>query len=137
MECPACGRRLNQVTIDEVVIDACKGGCGGIWFDNRELSAFVQPASSIGEELLKIPRDPQLEIDHSKPRICPLCGDATMIKQKSDINEKVVIDECPICQGIWLDAGELAAIREAASKPENKQTPFRTFLGRFLPGGAR
>ncbi len=29
-------------------------------------------------------------------------------------SHEIIVDRCPQCQGVWLDAGELGAIREAA-----------------------
>jgi Zn-finger nucleic acid-binding protein len=34
MKCPACKNVLQEMTVDNVTVDICKGGCGGIWFDN-------------------------------------------------------------------------------------------------------
>jgi hypothetical protein len=45
-------------------------------------------------------------------RKCPVDG-ATLVK--STANE-LIIDSCPECQGVWLDAGELKAIKEAAQQ---------------------
>jgi len=29
-------------------------------------------------------------------------------------NNEIIIDRCPKCKGVWLDAGEIEAIKEAA-----------------------
>ncbi|MGH7798196.1 MAG: zf-TFIIB domain-containing protein [Candidatus Binatia bacterium] len=39
---------------------------------------------------------------------CPKCGEAL----KEGSFQKIVIDQCPGCNGIWLDAGELEQIAE-------------------------
>ena len=47
---------------------------------------------------------------------CPKCG--------ADLNEvrkgQVMIDVCPDCRGIWLDAGELELMRAASKNPFTK-----------------
>lgn len=43
-------------------------------------------------------------------RICPVDG-ATLLKEH---NDEIIIDRCPTCKGVWLDAGEIEAIKEAA-----------------------
>tara|TARA_Y100000385_G_scaffold290967_1_gene366370 strand:- start:6609 stop:6902 length:294 start_codon:yes stop_codon:yes gene_type:complete len=43
-------------------------------------------------------------------RICPVDG-ATLLKEE---NNQIIIDRCPNCNGVWLDAGEIDAIKEAA-----------------------
>ena len=45
------------------------------------------------------------------PRSCPVDG-TRMLKEN---NHDVIIDRCPECGGIWLDAGEIEAIKQAAS----------------------
>ena len=37
MNCPACGRKLAEITVDDVTVDICRHGYGGIWFDGYEL----------------------------------------------------------------------------------------------------
>jgi hypothetical protein len=49
---------------------------------------------------------------------CPKCGEP--LKERSF--QKVVIDQCTACHGIWLDAGEL---EQVAEKEESG------WLGRF------
>ena len=43
-------------------------------------------------------------------RTCPVDG-STLLKEH---NSEIIIDRCPTCKGVWLDAGEIEAIREAA-----------------------
>lgn len=40
-------------------------------------------------------------------RPCPVDGDP----MKKEIVHMIVVDRCPTCQGIWLDAGELERIK--------------------------
>ena len=51
MECPACHRVLRSRRIGEIVVDVCHDGCGGIWFDQGELSKFDEPSEFQGEAL--------------------------------------------------------------------------------------
>jgi Zn-finger nucleic acid-binding protein len=41
---------------------------------------------------------------------CPVDG-AVLLKEHSN---EIIIDRCPECNGVWLDAGEIEAIKEAA-----------------------
>jgi uncharacterized protein len=60
MKCPVCGNRLTQMTAGSVTVDACRGGCGGLWFDRYELMKVDEADESAGEELLDIERDPAI-----------------------------------------------------------------------------
>lgn len=50
---------------------------------------------------------------------CPKCGES--LKERSF--QKILIDQCPACNGVWLDAGEIEHVVE---KDENS-----SWLGRF------
>ncbi len=43
-------------------------------------------------------------------RKCPADG-SILLKEHSN---EIIIDRCPKCKGVWLDAGEIEAIKEAA-----------------------
>ncbi len=111
MKCPACPNQLQQMTVGDVTVDVCKGGCGGIWFDNFELKKFDEPRESAGEALLDIERDKGFVVDLNKKRNCPKCSDIVMMRHFFSVKKQVTVDECPACAGIWLDAGELRQIR--------------------------
>jgi len=111
MECPACSNSLQEMTVGDVTVEVCKGGCGGIWFDNFELKKFDEPHESSGEDLLHIDRDESILIDHSKRLNCPKCDEMVMMRHFFSVKKEVEIDECPNCAGIWLDAEELERLR--------------------------
>jgi hypothetical protein len=47
----------------------------------------------------------QLAVDASKEATCPCPKDgATLVKE---VAHGTIIDRCPSCRGVWLDAGEL------------------------------
>ena len=121
MKCAACNNELQQMTVADVTVDVCKGGCGGIWFDNFEFKKFDEPHESAGEALLDIETDPNITVDHNKRLNCPKCDGITMMRHFFSSKHKVVIDECASCAGIWLDAGELRQIRSLFDSEEQKQ----------------
>src|SRR5207245_1892020 len=71
MQCPACGNRMTEVKTGDITVDACTGGCGGLWFDHFELRKVDEPAQSAGESLLNIPQNPKVTVDQSQRRKCP------------------------------------------------------------------
>ena len=45
-----------------------------------------------------------------------------MLRHFSSVKRHVIVDECPQCAGIWLDAGELASLRtEFRTEAESQQ----------------
>ncbi len=120
MNCPACGNILEQLIVSDVTLDVCKGGCGGIWFDNYELKKFDEPHEYAGDEILDIERDDSIVIDRTQQINCPKCEDIVMMQHFFSVKKEVEIDECPGCGGIWLDAGELAKIRSLFESEEER-----------------
>src|SRR4051794_8634362 len=109
MNCPACGNTLTAITAGDITVDACKGGCGGIWFDTLEIKKVDESSQSAGETLLHIDRNPMVHPDPSQRAQlnCPKCG-AHMTRHFFSVKKQVLVDECPACGGTWVDAGELA-----------------------------
>jgi len=120
MKCPACGNMLEAVTVEDVTVDVCKGGCGGIWFDIFEIKKFDEPHESAGQALLDVDRDESMTIDHTKRLPCPKCDDVVMMRHFFSIKKDVEVDECPGCGGFWLDAGELGKIRSLFKTEEER-----------------
>lgn len=120
MKCPACENTLREMTAGDVKVDACDGGCGGLWFDNYELIKFDEPHEAEGESLLNLDRDPNVRVDHSGKRACPKCESTSMMRHFFSIKHEVEVDECPRCGGIWLDSGELSSLREQYKTEEER-----------------
>jgi Zn-finger nucleic acid-binding protein len=132
MDCPDCGRQLSQVTTGNITVEACRGGCGGIWFDHAELKEAEDPQNAAGEALIDLPRDDTVEVDRTKRRTCPKCRDVVMMRHFSSVRKEVTVDECPECGGYWLDVGELARIRsEFGTEEERQQAAERYFSEMF------
>lgn len=123
MNCPACDHGLTPVTSDGITVDACVGGCGGLFFDAFELKKVDEAHEAAGEALLSISRQAGREVNREKRHACPKCPDIVMRRYYSSAKRQVSVDECPGCGGVWLDEGELSAIRgEFASQAERERS---------------
>jgi Zn-finger nucleic acid-binding protein len=111
MKCPACHNEMQLLDSGKVVVDACVGHCGGVWFDNFELKQVDEEHETTGEAFLDIPRDPDLKVDMRSKRKCPVCETITLRRHFFSVKRKIEVDECGQCGGIWLDADELRRIR--------------------------
>jgi uncharacterized protein len=119
MNCPACRSDLSPVTIAGVTLDACQGGCGGIWFDRGEL-AFNPPALELSRWLDDLAGGRTREPDLTPRRRCPRCADSILMRHFSSASQAITVDECPTCAGIWLDSGELERIRSEHVSAEDR-----------------
>lgn len=134
MKCPICENELVTKNVGEIVVDLCKGGCGGIWFDNYEFIKFDKPYDSAGEEFLNIEVREKLEVKLHRKLGCPKCSKVVMSKHFLSIENHVEIDECPSCGGIWLDLGELRIIRNNFRELENKYEATKKYFKKIFAG---
>lgn len=108
-KCPGCGTLLEEIEYHKEKVDRCPG-CGGVFFDQGELEAIIslvdlfQNVTLAEKEINTISsREHQRELE------CPVC---TKIMLKRDV-AGTVIDVCQTCRGIWLDEGEIIALKLA------------------------
>lgn len=128
IKCPACGATMTKIFVPSqgVSIDICDNGCGGIYFDNRELDMFKNCPEANTKEILELFENKVFnKIDEDLPRICPNCS--TRMVKNTIANSTVQIDSCYACGGIFLDYGELNLIRDSlqkyhSSKPQQLAT---------------
>lgn len=140
MQCPVCHNQLDKRRVplpsnenwEEMRVDICRGGCGGIWFDRFELDKVDEPDEIEGEKILDVKRDDSIEIDHDRDRECPQCDDIVMMKKFFSVSRKVEIDECGGCAGIWLDANELERMRDLYDSEEEREEAFNEYYEKEL-----
>jgi Zn-finger nucleic acid-binding protein len=109
MKCPACKNPLLEKGAGGMTLDICYGGCGGIWFDADELEKVTPRAAATLHTIWQAPVDAK---KLNEPRMCPRCPEQLLDRKWFSELKKVEIDQCPICGGIWLDAGEFSRVYE-------------------------
>lgn len=129
VKCPACGKEMKKVFIEgaNCYVDICADGCGGIFFDNREYKKFDEQHENI-DKILEVYKGKTFsKQDQTKVRTCPVC-DSKMVKNYASDLKKVEIDQCYSCGGIFLDYGELQAIREQYKTENDRQDAFKRYF---------
>ena len=86
MKCPACTQELTEFVIGGVTVDACEGGCAGIWFDAFELQRVDDQHEIAGETVLNLQRDSKLVVDQSRKRDCPRCAGIKLSRNRGHQN---------------------------------------------------
>jgi Zn-finger nucleic acid-binding protein len=85
--CPSCMATMEQTTLREVTLDRC-ATCGGIWFDNAELSDAAGGRVDVD----------MLDVD--SPRKCPGCkGGMEKARVKG-----LEVETCSQCGGVFIEA---------------------------------
>src|SRR2546425_4366458 len=128
MKCPACFNELKSLQVGNLVVDACQGGCGGIWFDAFELQRVDEEQEEAGERLVNIQCDERIRVDPTRKRECPRCEGIKLQRHFFSAKRRVEVDQCPNCGGYWLDAGELAQIRAERSETAKTQAAQKSTI---------
>ena len=116
INCPACGAEMQKVFIADkgINIDICTQGCGGIYFDNKEIQEFSGESENIEEIKNTLSNKTFNPVDNTKTRICPICK----IPMTKTFAIGIEIDTCYKCGGIFLDYGEFEQVRKNFKKRE-------------------
>ena len=115
MKCPACKNNLREKGAGGMTLDVCYGGCGGIWFDNSELQRVSARAAATLHTIWNVPVG---SVNQTEPRLCPRCPNQTLERKWFSDARRVEIDQCPQCNGVWLDAGEFSRIYDEMQGPK-------------------
>lgn len=121
IRCPACGNKMRKVFVPSagVNVDICVDGCGGIYFDRKEIQHFQKGNDTSYNEIKKeLAGKVFTPVNQNEIRVCPVCA-AKMVKTKIQ-GLNIEIDTCYSCGGIFLDNEELELIRESMQK-----TPYQ------------
>lgn len=133
MECPACGSTLSPFQVGDATIDACRSGCGGIWFDEKELQRVDEKQEFSDHEILKLAKEKEKnKVDHKKIKPCPRCKGEVLVRQFFDPKNEIEIDQCWNCCGIWLDVGELNAVRTQYETAADRKVAVEAYVSAHI-----
>lgn len=115
--CPICAETLTTASAAEVRVLHCVT-CRGVLTRQEAFSKIVKfmRAQAMGEP---DPVHPVNREELGREVACPMCG-RTMDTHPYYGPGNVVIDNCPRCEIIWLDYGELGAIRDAPGRDRGR-----------------
>lgn len=108
VKCPRdgakCSLRKMKSSILSFEVDECSK-CGGFFLDRGEVAKLAG-----GRELERLLHEYAGE---RGPLGCPRCGQGMKLRTLRAEGNEVTLDLCPGCRGVWLDGGELEALRAA------------------------
>lgn len=111
MKCPRDGSELAKVYVAGIELDKCHH-CDGIWFDRGELDRVRKlDRSDIEEQLEQQYGNPEVQPGEVEGYMrCPRCSDGRLQQYTYTYGNRVRIDRCNECLGVWVDNNELDAI---------------------------
>lgn len=114
---------MVAVDFGSATVDICRDGCKGIWFEPLELRPVEAERDAINAALNEALDHPRVK-DQGRGRLtCPKC-EVPMHTHKFKSAREVDVDECYVCGGLFLDSGELKAIREGALSEEESRAYY-------------
>jgi Zn-finger nucleic acid-binding protein len=106
-----------------VELDHCTS-CGGLWFDQGELTQhFANLGSEIVEADLKAGQTTELD--------CPRCRDTQLTLAELG---GVAVETCSRCRGIFLDLGEIRELLGAINRTRGDLGPETSSFENFALG---
>lgn len=121
--CPHCEHTMKEVRYvpeKDLEVDYCEG-CEGMWLDGGEIGMARDMAEAQEVRKLRLYRslyDLRRSI-RGQPRECPKCQGKVEAIQ---LDERVTLDMCGGCHGIWFDHGEIKEYLELSEDiPDLKQ----------------
>ncbi|MFK7914863.1 MAG: zf-TFIIB domain-containing protein [Pseudomonadales bacterium] len=109
MQCPKCsGALAPQVYKDVIAIHRCTD-CAGLFCKPEALAEMKR--EWMAEAVLDV-GDPKVgkALNQLEDVQCPECG-TRMLETADERQTHIWFEECPSCQGIWLDAGEFTDLK--------------------------
>jgi Zn-finger nucleic acid-binding protein len=113
IKCPRDHATMKEIEVGEAHIDEC-GTCGGRFFDQGEMFA----ALGMHADPSYWDRPDCLGALADAPIHCPRCDGHMLLQTVLHDKDKVEIDRCGHCNGIWLDKGEADRIMAIGKKME-------------------
>jgi Zn-finger nucleic acid-binding protein len=109
--CPVCSQALVRAVIDDRdPIEICER-CKGIFMPRRAFAVTVLARRRAAQKPSVMPM-PADRGELERRIACPRCGSA-MLTDRYYGPGNIVIDTCPTCDVVWLDAGELGRAIDA------------------------
>ncbi len=106
---PMCGTELEEVLVDGEAVWRCPR-CNGMYFEKGQLESIVhivklfQSVRLMEDDIDSIPPE-----EHARRRRCPL--DQSRMRKVEIAG--LTVDLCDSCGAIWLDDGEITALKMA------------------------
>ena len=107
--CPNCDIMLQEIDFEGQRVDRCEQ-CHGMYFDAGELESIVNMMELFAQVRLDEKDIPSVPDDELARRV--ICPNDRSPMRPNQIG-LLTFDACDSCGGIWLDGGELSALKMA------------------------
>lgn len=113
VDCPVCQNRMTAGLVDDSSVAWC-AGCRGLLFGDDVFATTVRSRRALYREAGRIPK-PLDSRAYERKLKCSQCRRPMQVHPYYGPGN-VVIDSCLPCRLVWVDAGELTRIEQAAGR---------------------
>ena len=114
---------------EDIEIDVCPE-CEAMWLDAGELDRLDESIRTSTEQDLAYEEVPEDDLENWAPLLCPRCERAAyrdahgvrLVTIAPVGTPDLVLERCPRCAGIFLEAGQLDTIRELVFDLDSEET---------------
>ena len=129
--CPCCtDQSLGEYWTQSQMIDRC-AKCGGQFYDHGELESIIKMVQTLQQIELDEPDIETLDPRTRSRYVCPVDGE----EMKRNDYGGVAVDSCLKCKGIWLDKGEIIALKATEDHIRNNMNLYINLASG--PGGEK
>ena len=109
VSCPKCGTKMERHVNGPLQVDRCPT-CSGLWLDALELGRILETPGEVAR-LDKGRGERGSQRDSVRRINCPRDG-SPLIAMSDPRQPHVRFEQCSVCGGLFLDAGELKDLSE-------------------------
>ncbi len=120
MKCPACENELTEHKISGVLVNVCRGSCGGLWFHLTQIKKIERLKPGSGATLLNFKLADGVKTYRGAEHPCPQCKTTLLYRHFFSKKHDTEVNQCAKCSGFWVDVGGLVKIMNSPQE-ERKQ----------------
>jgi|GEM_PF-2267123 len=121
MECPSCSNGV-LLAPSEGDKGLCCTQCDGLWLEKDTLNSLCN-GNELDPDILRAKLKTERRVDNG--RACPSCAKTLAV---SAVN-KIELDWCETCEGVWFDRGESQKVLADASDKDEVSISESIFAG--------
>ena len=136
MKCPACENELQKNVVAGITVLACRGECGGLWFDRFQFHKLKTLKTGMGKSLLTIDRAEGVKFYRGAEHTCPACKTTLLYRHFFNAEWDIEINQCSKCHGFWIDLAGLAKLQSLPADHRKKaiENYFENVINEKLAG---
>ena len=135
MRCPACKNILTKIVQAGVKVLACRGECGGLWFNQSQVRRLEKIKPGLGTLFLKLKRADGIKFYRGVEHICPQCKTTLLCRHFFSKEWDTEVNQCAKCGGFWVDVAGLAELQSMDEQKKQKSVEkYFSIIGKKIAG---